>query len=160
LIGGTPANTAAWTTLFDAITAAEKVIYGTDQQITEALGYAAGSEVPVATKTYALTGTGGWTAPHLPGDCAALVRYATAVRTSKNHPLYLFNYYKGIYTRGTGHEDEINTGQVTAIQNYANAWIGAGFSDGTSSYKRGGPNGASATGALLEQYVTHRDFPR
>jgi hypothetical protein len=43
---------------------------------------------------------------------------------------------------------------------YGGVWIGAGFSDGATSYNRAGPNGATATGVLVEALVTHRDLPR
>jgi hypothetical protein len=129
-------------------------------QITQVLGYAAGSEVPVFTKTYTTNGTSVWTGgTQCPGDVAALVRYATAVRTSKNHPIYLFNYYHGAYN-AAGAPDTLIAAQAGQLQAYANTWIGAGFSDGTTSYNRAGPNGATATGALVEPMVTHRDLPR
>lgn len=158
--GGTPADNAHWTTLSDAVVTAEKVCYSSVVQITQVLGYAAGSEVPVFTKTYTTNGTSVWTGgTQCPGDVAALVRYATAVRTSKNHPIYLFNYYHGAYN-AAGAPDTLIAAQAGQLQAYANTWIGAGFSDGTTSYNRAGPNGATATGALVEPMVTHRDLPR
>ena len=50
--GGTPADGTHWTTLADAVVAAEKAIYkaATDFSIVHAFGYAAGSDVPVFTK--------------------------------------------------------------------------------------------------------------
>lgn len=158
--GGTPADLAHWQTLFDAITAAEKAIYASAVTIVSAVGYAAGSEVPVATKTYSLAGTlSAGTSIAAPGDVAGLVRYSTAVRTAKNHPVYLFNYYHGARIPSGG-GDTWDTSQKTAVTTYAGQWIGAGFSDGTTTYNRAGPNGATATGVLVEPNVTHRDFPR
>lgn len=157
--GGTPADTAHWTTLSDAIVTAEKACYGGTTTIVGTVGYAAGSEVPVFSKTYSTAGTlSVGAATPAPGDCAILVRYATAARTSKNHPVFLFNYYHGVYLSGT--VDLALGAQSTAFGTYAAAWIGAGFSDGTTSYNRAGPNGATATGQLVETYVHHRDFPR
>lgn len=158
--GGTPADNAHWTTLSDAIVTAEKTCYQNDQTIVQTLGYAAGSEVPVFTKTYSTTGTLSPTGlQKTPGDVAALVRYSTAVRTSKNHPIYLFNYYHGACVP-TGGTDALGGTQSTALGAFAATWIGAGFSDGTTSYNRAGPNGATATGVLVEPNVTHRDLPR
>lgn len=158
--GGTPASDAAWHTLMDNITTAEKAIYDANMTIVEALGYAAGSDVPISSKTYSLSGTGVFTGVVGAGESAALLRYSTAVRTTKNHPLYLFNYFHGAYSQtGAGNNDLLSTGQKTAIGTYASSWI-AGFSDGTTTYNRAGPRGASATGQLVNQYVTHRDFPR
>lgn len=157
--GGTPADGTHWDTLFNAITAAEKAIYQSDVTIVEALGYAAGSDVPVRTKTYSLAGTGVFTGfTRAPGDAAALLRYATAARTAKNHPVYLFNYFHGVGIVAAD-VDKVNAQQASAIGTYGNAWI-SGFSDGTITAVRAGPNGATATGALAETYITHRDFPR
>jgi hypothetical protein len=158
--GGTPASTGAWTTLFDNITAAEKAMHGPYVTIVKGEGYAAGSDVPVASKTYALAGTGGYAGGTAPGDSALLVRYATAARTPKNHPVYLFNYYHGVYVAGANpSNDTVLASMVTKAGTYAANWI-SGFSDGTTTYNRAGPNGASATGYVVEANVTHRDFPR
>lgn len=158
--GGTPANNAAWTTLSDAIVAAEKTCFQNDHQIVETFGFAAGSEVPVFSKTYSVAGTLSATGlQKTPGDVAALVRYSTAARSSKNHPVYLFNYYHGACV-ATGGTDALGTSQSTALGAYAAIWTGAGFSDGTTSYNRAGPNGATATGYIVEPNVTHRDLPR
>jgi hypothetical protein len=162
--GGTPADSAHWTTLCDAIVTAEKAIHISTPNattITQAVGYAAGSDVPVFTKTYATVGTlaPGGTIPMAPGDTAGLIRYSTTARTSKNHPVYLFNYYHGVCTNGVGSEDLMWSTQKTAHGVYAAAWI-AGFSDGTITAVRAGPNGATATGHFEETYLTHRDLPR
>jgi len=160
--GGAPSDNAHWTTLSDAITNAEKAIFSNIMgvNIVASAGYAAGSDVPVFTKTYAVAATGVFTgAVPVPGDVAGLIRYSTAARTSKNHPVYLFNYYHTA-TRGTAQpNDELNAAQSVAMQTYAAAWI-TGFSDGTTTHHRAGPNGAAATGYLVEPYLTHRDLPR
>lgn len=158
--GGTPADNAHWTTFSDAIVTAEKAIYSGDVTIIGSTGYAAGSEVPVFSKTYSTVGTAALGANQTPGDVAALIRYSTTARTSKNHPVYLFNYYHGARMDALSTPDVLLTAQKTAMTTYAGVWIGAGFSDGTTSYTRAGPNGASGTGVLVEQYLTHRDFPR
>lgn len=158
--GGTPADTAHWNTLFDAITNIEKGIYPSFVEIVEAVGYAAGSDVPVASKTYAIAGAlGAGAASRTPGDAAILLRYATTARTPKNHPVYLFNYFHGVMLNSISDGDTPWSSQVSAVTTFANDWM-AGFSDGTNTYVRAGPNGATAVGAEVEQYITHRDFPR
>jgi hypothetical protein len=158
--GGTPADLSHWNTLADAITTAEKAIFAGDTTIVKATYYHASDNVPVGSKTYSLSGTGGWGASQMaPGDAASLMRYATTARTSKNHPIYLFNYYHGVYQVSNASRDSIVAAQVTALNAYAAAWI-AGFSDGTTTYVRAGPNGATATGYALEPFITHRDFRR
>lgn len=161
--GGTPSNSSAWNTLFDAIVAAEKAIYSNETEIIECIGYAAGSDVPVASKSYSTVGT--LTPPtncHLaPGECVALLRWATTARSSKNHPIYLFNYFHAVYADyvAAGEQDLVAPAQATAIGTYAAAWL-SGFSDGSHTCVRAGPNGVTASGQEVEQYITHRDFPR
>jgi hypothetical protein len=98
----------------------------------------------------------------MPGDCAALVRYTTTQRTSKNHPIYLFNYYHGVYradAASASQYDDLQTGQGTAMTTYAGSWV-TGFSDGTNAYKKAGPRGAVAQSGAAESKITHRDFLR
>lgn len=161
--GGTPPDNAHWTTFSDAVVAAEKAIYssaGPDATIVETVGYAAGSEVPVFFKTYSVAATGVFANfTRTPGDVAGLIRYATTARTSKNHPVYLFNYYHCFGLTTAGSRDDMNAAQQAAAGTYAAAWI-AGFSDGATTYHRAGPNGATATGYVVQTVLTHRDFPR
>jgi hypothetical protein len=157
--GGTPSDNAHWITLFDNIVTAEKAMHSASATITAARGYAAGSDVPVASKSYATVGTcvttgGQW----VPGEVAGLVRYSTPARTSKNHPIYLFNYYHLVFAISTTGDLWLVT-QKTAANTYGAAWV-AGFSDGTNTYVRAGPNGVTAGAALAETNLTHRDFPR
>ena len=146
-------------TLSDAIVNAEKAIYASGMTITQTAYYAPGSGVAVWTRTYSTTGTCVPTSQKAPGDCAALVRFTTSQRTSKNHPLYLFNYYHGVYNQAGASSDLVDTVQLAALNTYGAAWV-TGFSDGVTTYKKAGPRGAVATGALAETFVTHRDFPR
>jgi hypothetical protein len=159
--GGTPADATHWHTLMDNVTTAEKACHIANTTIVEALGYAAGSEVPVATKVYALVGTLGVTAGDHPqaGEVAALARFSTAARSTKNHPIYLYNYFHNAVIDHTSTDyDKLAANMKTAIQTYLTSWI-SGFSDGTITVVRASPNGAAATGSLVEEYVTHRDFP-
>ena len=157
--GGTPADTAAWTTLADNITAAEKTIFVSTQHIVEAIGYAAGSDVPVFSKTYSLPGTLSTpTGGGQMGEVAALCRYATTARSTKNHPVYLFNYWHGVYADTSGDWELLNTTQKTAMEAYAADWI-AGFSDGTLTLVRAGPNGATGVSRVIQAYLTVHDFP-
>ena len=157
--GGTPADTAHWTTLADAIVAAEKLVYTTRESIVEAVGYAAGSDVPIFSKNYALVGTATpASAQRLPGDAACFVRFATTARSVKNHPVYLGNWYHAGWITQGAYPDTYASAFITLMDTYAAAWL-AGFSDGTNTLVRAGPNGATATGYLVETTVRHRDFP-
>lgn len=158
-LGGTPVDAAHWHTLMDNITAAEKAALSPANEIIECVGYDAGSDVPVASKTYSLVGTAVSGSNYAPGEACALVRYATDVKTSKNHPVYLFNYYHGVTPFSAAEMDKLNAALSTALGTYANDWI-SGFSDGSVTYNRAGPNGAAAIGSLVETYMSHRDFRR
>ena len=156
--GTAPTDSTHWTTLADAVVTAEKAIYNPWIALVRAVGYVGGSEVPVFSKTYASTvGTGSITDDLQSSEVVALVRYTTAKRSSKNHPVYLFNYYHGVYCHSASGIDLLNTTQKAAIETYATAWI-TGFSDGTTTHHRAGPDTTLATARLVEPYVTHRDF--
>lgn len=158
-VGGTPADNTHWDTFMDAIVAAEKAVFKSSVTIVSAVGYAAGSTVSAHSKSYTTAGTlSAAGVPQMPGDVAALVRWATAARTTKMHPVYLFSYFHAALQDSTD-VDKVNATQKTALDTYATAWI-TGFSDGTNTYTRAGPNGAAATARITEQYLTHRDFPR
>lgn len=161
-LGGTPANTAAWDTLFDNIVTAFSACLYNVSEIIEAVGYAAGSDIAVASKSYTTAGTRNLatdSAINLPGFCCALVRWATDQRTSKNHPIYLFSYIHGVAC----HNDDarvIKDAQITAITAFANQWrdTGAGFSDGTNTYHRGGPNGAAGLAVTVPSDTRDHDL--
>jgi hypothetical protein len=125
------------------------------------VGYAAGSDVPVASKVYSLPGTLTFAANDTtsPLEVAGLCRYSTAERTTKNHPIYLFSYWHGAGVDSTAaYGEKLSTNQRTAMQSYSAEWI-SGFSDGSITAVRAGPNGQLALGSIIEEYVTHRDFP-
>ena len=159
--GGTPADSAHWTTLSDNIVNAEKAIYTNIVTIDETLGYAAGSDVPVFSKVYTTVGTfaaaGGDI--HLPLWIAGLIRWSTTARTSKNHPIYLFSYiHNALLAAGTTDFELMATDWKTALETYGTAWI-SGFSDGVNTYTRAGPNGATGVSRFVPTHLTHRDFP-
>lgn len=144
---------------------AEKTLYNPDTsagaRIIATVGYAGGSEVPVFNKTYSTDGTGTWvTFPPAPGDCAALIRYSTPSRSSKNHPIYCFNYYHAAAgTNVVTTPDTLNSTQRSNMSTYAASWL-TGFSDGTTNHIRSRPDATACTGSLVEPFLTHRDLPR
>lgn len=157
--GTTPSDSTHWTTLSDAVVNAEKLCLADTQTIIKTYGYNPGSDVPVFTKTYTTAcslATG--VKPLAPGDCALMVRYSTATRTSKNHPLYLFSWYHGILIDAVSTPDTPYTVVRTTHATYAANWI-SGFSDGTATHRRTGPNGDLATGSFVDTLIRHRDFP-
>lgn len=159
--GGTPADGTHWTTLKNAVIAVEKTVYDSQVEIVESIGYAAGSDVPVFSAVESTTGTlspGGNDYP-TPREVAALIRWSTAAKSTKNHPIYAFSYIHGaFYDHTVSGDDKLASGQKTALQTYAGDWV-SGFSDGTNTYIRATPSGHATTGFVVEEYLTHRDFP-
>jgi hypothetical protein len=158
--GGVPADTAHWTSFSDAVVSAESLIHSARNEIVETIGYDAGSDVPVFTKTY--TTVGGHTfsgTEEQMGEVAALFRWTTDAKTKKNHPIYLFSYIHGVNTDSGGSGDTLHTADQTVMETYANDWI-TGFSDGSNTYHRAGPNGAVGLTASVELDVTVHSFPR
>lgn len=159
--GGAPSGSTSWNSLFDAIVTAEKACYVSSTTITGATGYLAGSDVPVASKTYSTGGTLTQTAGSVwaPGEVCALLRYSTNARSTKNHPIYLFNYFHNITVEnGPTNCDLLDPNTRSALGTYGALWI-SGITAGGVTAVRASPNGAPATAAFVEEYVTHRDFP-
>lgn len=155
-----PSDNTHWTTFSDAVVAAEKLAHFPSVTITGTTGYAAGSELPIFSKSYSQAGTEAGTPNcYMPGDAAGLLKWTTTQRTSKNHPIYLFNYIHGMAGSTAGPNPALNATQVALWVTYGNTWI-TGISDGTVTHKRAGPNGAVAQGCSMASYATHRDFPR
>jgi hypothetical protein len=144
---------------------AEKAVYvalgSGGATIVETFGFAAGSEIPVFSKTYSADGTDGGTGNLQPGDVAGLVRHSTAARSTKNHPIYLFSYYHAAHSdTGVANKDTWASAQRTAQSTYQTLWASTGFSDGANTYKRSSPSGHDSTGFIVETLLTHRDLPR
>jgi hypothetical protein len=156
--GGTPANSTAWGNLLDDIIASEKTVFGSNVTIVGGIAYAAGSDLPLYNFTRSVAGTlstGSKTQGS--GDSCILQRWSTAARTSKNHPVYLFSYWHGVWVANADPGDNLDTLQYNHAQGHANQWI-TGFTDGSTTYHRAGPNGAVATGYFTSPYIHHRDF--
>lgn len=158
--GGEPADPSHWTTFAAAIAAEEKKIYSSSVGIVQAVGYNADSDEPVWTGTLSVNGTytpaGG--DRECPGDCATMIRYSTTARSTKNHPIYGYNWYHGVFNNSSDPTDIVSGPQFALYGTYAADWI-AGFSDGTHTYVRALPRGATAVGAFVSFYIRHRDFP-
>lgn len=160
MTGPGPADATKWTTLCDLVANAEKLALYNTSTIVQAVGYQAGSEVADFSKVYALTGSLSPTGLQVQqGEVCALVRYSTANRSTKNHPIYLFNYYHDACSISASQRDQPHATWVAALNTYAQAWI-SGFNDGANVQVRCSPQGHIATTRVTEGYLTHRDFPR
>jgi len=159
--GGTPADGTHWTTFSDAVVTAEKATHPSTATIVETVGYAAGSDVPVFSKVYSTAGTltvAGSSLP-TPLEVAALIRWSTAARSTKNHPIYAFSYMHNVYVSDLNvWKETLEANGKAAMGTYATSWV-TGFSDGSLTLVRATQGGHTCTGSLVEEYVTHRDFP-
>jgi hypothetical protein len=165
--GSTLPSSGQWDTLMDAIVTAEKAVLPSFVTIVEGIGYDASTAtstnphgLAVHSKTYTTAGTAVSTGgAFTPGEAAAFIRYTTTQRTTKNHPIYLFNYYHGVIADAAVSADNVLPSQLSAYNVYGAAWV-SGFSDGTLTRIRCGPRGAVAQSRAAHDRITHRDFPR
>lgn len=138
----------------------EQIQYSSAVTFIDGIWRAVGSEVPVHTSPLSGTGTMATTGrSQCPGDCAALLRFSTTQRTSKNHPIYLFKYFHDVFYDTGSSVDSVAALQLGRIAALGNLMV-AGITQGSIVYKAAGPRGAVAQGALAEPLITHRDFPR
>ena len=164
--GGTPADTSHWTALSldlrDGATGGVRYGYigciPAHVTIKRVLGYPAGSDVAVFDQLLSEAGERSSTTFRCSGDSAMLMRWLTAARTAKNHPIYLFSYIHGVQCVSSD-GDTLNSGDVTSAGRFVERWWNAGFTDGANTYKRAGPNGATAISGSVNSFVHHRDFP-
>lgn len=155
--GGVPANGTQWEALRTAVVNVEKFLYMNSTHIVEAVGYEAGSDVPVFSWTGSVAGGNGVSEEQALGEAVGLLRYGTTARTLKNHPIYLFNYFHGQRENDADHQ-KLSDECITRLNTFAADWI-SGFSDGTHTLTRCGPNGASATGYVVDPYLRIHTFP-
>lgn len=152
--------------LADAVVADELPWLSPDHTVVEVSWYDASTATStnphgLAVHTKAFSDAGTLSASGLvrtPGDCAAVLGYGTDARSTKNHPIYLFNFMHGVYFDSGGSPDTLADSQRTALEEYGDDWL-AGFSDGTNTHTRCGPRGAVAQNRYVKVEVRHRDFP-
>lgn len=161
--GTTPANDAAWKTLFDALVALERPVLNAAHAWVGGYGYNAGSEHANWSYDYAAnavtrpvgTMANGTQVP-APGDAAIWVRWRTADLSSTGKPVYLRKYFHGAL-RDPGDADVIGPAQKTALGTFGAAMI-AGTLPG--SVKVCGPQGSVASAPLACSYLTTRTLKR
>lgn len=160
-LNGSPPDDAGWETLADNVIAAERLATADVVTFVEAIGYDAGSDVPVFSKPYA--GLGAYSPTdhfnYAPLEVCALVRMTTDARSTKNHPIYLMKYmHSPAIDDEVEGADTVKSGQVAVLNTYFDGWL-AGYSDGTSGHVICGPRGAAGNTRFVEPFTHHRDFP-
>lgn len=166
MTGDVPASPASWKTLADAVIADEVPIFRSTTEVVRAIGHDAGESVAVWSYDYLAaseevpgtlaTGTG----VQQSGDTAMWIRWTTDQLTSKGKPIYLRSYYHPAISSAGAAVDVIDSGWVTAAQEYGDDWI-AGFADGDGvMHHRAGPHGVVGLVALPSTYATTRTLER
>lgn len=161
-----PPATADWSALFSAVWNLEKAFLPIDVQLEGTTGHEPG-EPPVLVWEYDQppVGEGGSAGSWVPaaqeyatpGDAASWVRWGTDLKNSRGKPVYLRNYFHGVYT--TGDSDRIAPGQVTGL-----GALGAAFQTGITTngrtYRRTGPNHGSPQNHKVADFITTRTLKR
>lgn len=153
------ANAGQFTTLRTALLGQITGLLPSDTHAVSATAYNAGSSVPVFTDTFSTAGSstasGGVVTPL--EDCA-LVKFTTTQRTTKNHPIYLFKWFRAVRAGGAGAAETLDSGLKGNINSNMGTIL-AGLSDGTNTRQYCGPFGAVAQTRIVETYVHAREFP-
>ena len=137
----------------------QELICTTDVIIDEAILYNAGSDVPVDSTVINVHGTLATTGRQFAtSESCILARFSTDQRTSKNHPIYLFKYWKNALFDTGGDGDHVASLQLTRAQSFASDLV-TGLNDGSTVRHLTGPYGAVALGQVVSQFIHHRDFP-
>jgi hypothetical protein len=127
--------------------------------VTGRIAYDAGSSVPVFDEGLSLAGTstatGGIRAAL---EACGLARFTTDQRTTKNHPIYLYKWFHGVWAADNPRPELLSGTLRTQIGTFA-ALIVAGVSDGVQVRQYCSPRGAVAQDHLIEEYLHMREFP-
>lgn len=92
---------------------------------------------------------------------AALASWTTDARNARGAPIFLRNFIHGAASDDTD-LDQVLAAQDTAITAWAHKFsdAGTGYSDGTNTYKRAGPNGAVGLEGSCRDFLSHRVLAR
>jgi len=162
--GGTPADSAAWKALADAVIAQEKTVFKSYCSVVRAYGHEAGNPISVWTYNYE-TGSGavpgtfnpGSSYYPLAGDQAGVLEWETADFTSRGKRIYLRKFIHAGAEEADTQGDTVHPDWADALDAYGAAWV-TGFISGT--YTIAGPNGADGSSPKHLPYVTTRTLKR
>lgn len=161
-IGGIPADTAAWSAFVTDVWGQLYPYLRDDQKFVLANGYLDDSSPAVFTEIEDAFGTS--TDSGLEKQTAyvaTLLAWSTDAHNARGGPIFLHNYLHGAITQSTD-SDEVPSDQLTGLTAFAHRWsdAGTGFSDGTNTYKRAGPEGVAGLVGTCREFVSHRVLAR
>lgn len=157
--GGSWQDSAHFVALYNALKAQLQGLLPSRTTFVEAVGYNPGSFVPVFTHTDGANGSSSVAGvPFAPLEAAMLARFSTTQRSTKNHPIYLYKWFHGIWTAGTTTPDQPPAGAISNMNSNLTTIL-AGLSDGTLTRDYCGPRGAVAQSRLVLPDLHMREFP-
>lgn len=165
LTGATPADSAAWRTLFDALVAEEKKVYSAAASVIGGYGYNSTSDTATAIWTVDLT-----VAPNtpvigtfanaslvpLPGDDAYWIRWGLDRYNSKGKRVYLRKYFHPAYATN-GVPDTLPASLSTACNAFGAKLEDGSFLDGRKTTDK---LGTALVGHAVGPYITTRTLKR
>jgi hypothetical protein len=162
LTGATPADSAAWRTLFDALVTTEKQVYMSSVKVVAGYGYDSVDEHAHAVWSVDLTvapntvvsGTGPTGTNLAPGDASVWVRWALDRLNSKGKRIYLRKYFHGFSLDTSNPDLPLSTSGLVAL--------GAKLDDGSflAGRKVTDRLGTATVGHAASTYVTTRTLKR
>lgn len=165
-LDSTPPSSQDWTDLLTAVWQLESAFLAPDVQLEGGTGHEPGTPPVLVWETDAApVGEGGppgtfvaGAAYHLtPGDVAGWVRWGTDLKNSRGKPVYLRNYYHGMYVASDG--NTIDPIQHSGMLALGQAWQN-GVSVGGRTYRRTGPNHGTPQSHAVATYATTRTLER
>jgi hypothetical protein len=132
-----PANDGQWDTLAINFSDDFLGILGPWATLDQIVGYDIGDDVGVKVYDYGSAGTHNPTPsrPALPAQCCSLMKWTTDERTSRNHPIYLWNY---VHAQGYYEPDPEKVAAQDALHDFGEKLTlsGSGFSDGVHTWHK------------------------
>lgn len=131
--GGAPATPAAWTSLFDALAALERLLYMSDVKIVRAYGYDEDTpnapavwvhDISTAPLVGSLTPAVGMQVG--PGDSSAWLKWFTGRMSVKGKAIYLRKYFHPAYF-DEAQPDRVHPNWITAAQGVGNTLCDGSF---------------------------------
>lgn len=165
LTGSTPADSAAWRTLFDALVAEEKKLYPSSCHVVAGYGY---DRIPVtgdhAIWTVDLTvspnspvaGTHTMAGDPVPGDTAAWVRWGLDRFNTKGKRVYLRKYFHA-GDKAAVTTDTLDSTYVTALTAFGTKLMDASFAGGRKICDK---DGNVPIGSAVSPFFTTRTLKR
>lgn len=161
--GGTPSSDAEWLALWSAMWTDLRLGIAADVLLTNVNGYP--NDTSPSAYVWVGSSRGSFDRSADLSQAAincALLSWTTDARNSRGGPVYLRNFIHCVTAESETDLDTLLTAQLTPLNAFAAKFddAGAGYSDGTNTHKRAGPNGAVGLVGTCESKLTRRVLAR